>query len=205
MRIFFFLMFVFLCPFIVLAQDSKELMGKYDEAFYAGNYEQALSLVEQLIAMDSQNCLFFREKAKMQAMAGNKGAFATTLNHIKQTFDRVNAETAIKHIHEWEKLPEDFKVLSQSYLPEPIVLKISSRDSADFLIATASQQSNPIAPAANQKIPICYISEYGKKYHAKSECPAVTRGKLVPAFDLNHIRKKTEGPCETCWKNKNLF
>jgi len=198
-------MFVFLCPLFVLAQNSQQLMVKYDEAFYAGNYEQALSLVEQLISLDSQNCVFFREKAKMQAMTGNKDAFTNTLNHIKQTFDRVSTETAIRHIREWEKLPEDFKVLSQPYLPEPIVLKLTPRDSADFLVATASQKDSPNVAVANQKTPICYISEYGKKYHAKNECPAVTRGKLVPAFDLNHIRKKTEGPCETCWKDQPLF
>ena len=198
-------MFVFLCPLFVLAQNSQELMVKYDEAFYAGNYEQALSLVEQLISLDSQNCVFFREKAKMQAMTGNKDAFAKTLNHIKQTFDRESAATSIRHVHEWEKLPEDFKAISQSYLPAPIILKISPRDSADFRVATAPQQANSVGAAADQKVPICYISEYGKKYHAKSECPAVTRGKLVPAYDMSHIKKKAAGACETCWKDRPLF
>jgi len=90
-------------------------------------------------------------------------------------------------------------------LSAPIILKISPRDSADFRVATASQQANSIGTASDQKVPICYISEYGKKYHAKSECPAVTRGKLVPAYDMSHIKKKAEGACETCWKDRPLF
>jgi hypothetical protein len=204
MRIFL-LVFVVLCPLLALAQDSKELMVKYDEAFYSGNYEQALALIEQLISLDSQNCVFFREKAKMQALTINKDAFTKTLNHIKQTFDRESAANAIRHVHEWEKLPEDFKAISQSYLPAPIILKISPRDSADFRVASAPQQVNSTGTAADQKVPICYISEYGKKYHAKSECPAVTRGKLVPAYDMSHIKKKAAGACETCWKDRPLF
>lgn len=85
----------------------NNLIEAYNVAYYAGNYQQALQIVDRLLLDQPKNLDYLREKAKMLIGIGNLAQAAETL----KAFPRDSQESALAMVAvcDWERTPSYFR------------------------------------------------------------------------------------------------
>lgn len=220
MRILVLLLCISILPHAVFGQTKNELIESYNKAFYSKDYDATLQPLMTLLASEPKNVDLLRERAKIAGLQNDTLNALYSLNRLRQNDDAKALPTFFSVLNSDYLSPEIKERVKEYYVKENdrLILdqwneKVLGIIRLEKVVTGSNQASNesfqPVAVPAKKSVqsnaPICYVSRTGKKYHKSANCSKSKGASLIPMFDLNEVKKRTNGPCSNCWNGPELY
>ena len=210
---------------LAFASEIKQKAEKYNDAFYANDFINALKIIRVLLQKRPENLAYKREYIKMLGATGKKNLFIKEMLKLR-TIKNPKAIPYFFEILKFEHIPKfvikDLKfrfelekdefILNHWDEEKLIATKdnlieetINSQEKKDGVKLYLSGKKPSYSDPALMKNLLCYVSRTGKKYHKIKNCSKGGQTTLIPMYDLNKVEKRTTGPCKNCWSGPPLF